>query len=206
MSLFVHKEISYFLSDVTYFSSLFSFVLPFLTILLHFLGHLFSFGSLVCYLSPAVSPPLQTHCQTPDILPVPAPLPRPCPILFLHLVNFFLFPALFCALPRDPWLPSLPVFLALPPVWALVPVCSFVSLRSGICPCCTPDALLSLPRRPGAGSPATASTGKMGSLCSRAWARARAWTCSSWAAMGMKGVLGSSVPRLARAPRSVDSH
>lgn len=93
-----------------------SFVLPFLTILLHFLGHLFSFGFSFSYLSPAVSPPLQSHCQAPDILPVPAPLPHPCPILFLHLVNFFLFPALFCALPRDSWLPSLPVVPALPPV------------------------------------------------------------------------------------------
>lgn len=93
---------------------------------------------------------------------------------------------------------SLPCLLRLLSLlfWALVPVCS---LRSGICPCCTPDTLFSLPCCPGAGSPATASTGKMGSLCSRAWICSRAWTCSSWAAMGMKGVLGSSVPRLARA-------
>lgn len=43
------------------------------------------------------------------------PLPHPCPILV------FLSPALFCALLRDPWLPSLPVALALPPVLSPCP-------------------------------------------------------------------------------------
>lgn len=116
---------------------------------------------------------------------------------FSQLFSFFLPCFVYCVeIPG-----SLPCLLRLLPLlfWALVPVCSCISLRSGICPCCAPDALLSLPCCPDAGRPATASTGTMGSPCSGAWTCSRAWTCSSWAAMEKKGVLGPSVPGLARA-------
>lgn len=89
----------------------------------------------------------QTSC------PNEYPFPILIQVFFLHLVNVFLFPALFCALPEDPWLSPLPVALALPPVLgpcpSLLPQAWHLSLLHSRC---TPFASL-LPgcRQPGHG-------------------------------------------------------
>lgn len=149
-------------------------------------------GFLLSYLSPVVSPSFQTHCQGPDTLPVPAPFPHFCPVFSSRMPSpFSPFPALFCALPQDPWLPSLPVSLSPPPVLG---------------PC--PSLLLPVPRVL-ALVPAALQMHAFCFLAARVpaaplWPAQERWAPSSpgpgpipvWAAVEMKGVLGFSVPRL----------
>lgn len=149
-------------------------------------------GFLLSYLSPVVSPSFQTHCQGPDTLPVPAPFPHFCPVFSSRMPSpFSPFPALFCALPQDPWLPSLPVSLSPPPVLG---------------PC--PSLLFPVPRVL-ALVPAALQMHAFCFLAARVpaallWPAQERWAPSSpgpgpipvWAAVEMKGVLGFSVPRL----------
>lgn len=169
-----------------------SFVLPFLTILLLFRGPvpsswLLTLLSFTCGFS-----------FLPDSLPETRHLACPGPLSpFLSCFSsrmtspFSPFPALFCALPRDPWLPSLPVSLSPPPV-------------SGPCP----SPLLPVPRVL-ALVPAALQMHAFCFLAARVpaaplWPAQERWAPSSpgpgpvpvWAAMEMKGVLGFSVPRL----------
>lgn len=120
------------------FSSL-TFVLPFLTILLHILGPVSSCWLLILFHLWFLLPPRlivgdQASCLT-----------RPHPVFHLSCSHLFPFSCLVLCTASGSLAPFPARSARSLLFWALVPVCSFTSFGSGTHPCWAPDARLPLP-------------------------------------------------------------